>query len=295
MSMFQKYPQNPVLGNETTGTFFDAYVMWDGDRYRMDFSYRAKGACAVAFSEDGINWSEPLLTLEANPESGWEDQINRNCVLFVDGLYRMWYTGQARGYSYIGYAQSSDGIHFERTMTEPILIPEYPWEKESVMNPCVLYENGVYRMWYSAGETYEPNVIAYAESSDGIHWNKRRANPIFVREPQNWYEQDRIGGCSVLKTEDMGYVMFYIGYEDIDTARICAASSENGITGWVRCPENPIISPDPGQWDSEACYKPAVVWDEVNKKWMLWYNGRTKSSEYIGLAECSTRDLFGRV
>lgn len=89
MSMFRKYSQNPVLGNETTGTFFDAYVIRDGDRYRMDFSYRAKGACAVAFSEDGINWSEPLLTLEANPESGWEDQINRNCVLFVDGLYRM--------------------------------------------------------------------------------------------------------------------------------------------------------------------------------------------------------------
>ena len=81
----------------------------------------------------------------------------------------MWYTGQARCHSYIGYAESKDGIHFERKTPEPILIPEYPWEDASVMNPCVLYEDGKYRMWYSAGETYEPNVNAYAESDDGIN------------------------------------------------------------------------------------------------------------------------------
>ena len=90
----------------------------------------------------------------------------------------------------------------------------------------------------------------------------------------------------------MGYVMFYIGYKDIDTACICVAKSENGITEWKRSELNPIIFPGKGMWDSEACYKPTVVWNEKDNKWMLWYNGRTGVREYIGYAEFGKRDLF---
>ena len=77
----------------------------------------------------------------------------------------MWYTGQARGYSFIGYAKSDDGLHFMRVIDEPVLISERLWEGMSVMNPCVLYEDGIFKMWYAAGETYEPNVLAYAEAT----------------------------------------------------------------------------------------------------------------------------------
>ena len=178
---FIKYPSTPVFGNVETGTVFDAYVWIDNGRYRMDFSWRPKKSCGVTFSDDGINWEEAKITLTNDLDSGWEDDVNRNCVLKVDGVYKMWYTGQARGYSFIGYAESYDGINFKRR-EEPVMIAEYPWEKEAVMNPCVIYENGIYRMWYSAGECYEPNVNAYAESSDGINWNKSRINPIFVCE-----------------------------------------------------------------------------------------------------------------
>ena len=289
---FTKYENNPVFGNKEMGTAFDAYVTYDGGKYRMDFSWRRKRSTAVTFSDDGIHFSEPIITLAPEPDNGWEDNINRNCVLFIDGIYKMWYTGQSSGRSNIGYAESSDGIHFERTRTEPVLTTEYPWEKESVMNPCVLYENGKYRMWYSAGETYEPNVNAYAESDDGIHWVKYAGNPIFECDKANFYEKDRVGGCQVIKTDDMGYVMFYIGYEDIDTARICAARSADGITGWVRSPLNPIIEPDKGMWDGDACYKPTVVWNEAERKWMLWYNGRLGEDEFIGLAEYGKRELF---
>ncbi len=291
MKNFTKYDKNPVFGNEKTGTVFDVYITRDENRYRMDFSWRSKKACAVSFSDDRFHWSEPQITLNYDESTGWEDEINRNCVLKIDGIYKMWYTGQARGYSYIGYAESVDGIRFERKCDEPILIPEFPWEGESVMNPCILYENGEYRMWYSAGETYEPNVLAYATSEDGIHWNKKRFNPIFVCEPNNIYEQERIGGCQVIKMEDE-YYLFYIGYEDINTARICVAKSKDGIVQWERSPLNPIISPDAGMWDADACYKPSVIWNEEEHKWMLWYNGRNGSQEFIGFAEFDQKDLF---
>lgn len=291
-SKFIKYENNPVLGSKELGTCFDVYVTRENDRYRMDFSWRSKKALAVTFSDDGINWEEPQITLQNNLESGWEDDINRNCVLKIDGKYKMWYTGQARGYSFIGYAESDDGLHFYRPLNEPVLISERAWEGFSVMNPCVLYENGIYKMWYAAGETYEPNILAYAESTDGINWTKSKINPIFVADKENFYEQDRVGGCQVIKTEDMGYLMFYIGYENIDKARICVARSDNGITGWKKYEGNPIVSPDKGMWDEDACYKPSFLWNEETKQWMLWYNGRRKTDEFIGVVFCNVRKFF---
>lgn len=138
-------------------------------------------------------------------------------------------------------------------------------------------------MWYSAGETYEPNVICYAISIDRINWRKHRANPVFTRDTNNIYEQNRIGGCQVIKYKN-GYLMFYIGYEDIDTARICRAWSPDGIARWKRFESNPIISSDKNKWDGDACYKPSVVYEKDKNRWLLWYNGRKANEEYIGLA-----------
>lgn len=291
-NLFKKYENNPVLGSQELGTCFDVYVTEYDGRYRMDFSWRTKKALAVSFSDDGINWSEPVITIAVNKNSGWEDNVNRNCVLKIDGKYKMWYTGQARGYSFIGYAESDDGINFTRASDMPVMIPEYPYEGESVMNPCVLYEDGIYKMWYAAGETYEPNVLAYATSRDGIKWEKSRINPIFTKDKSNVYEQDRVGGCQVIKTEDMGYLMFYIGYENIDKAQICAAHSENGITGWEKLAENPVVTPDDGMWDADACYKPSFLWDKKNNRWLLWYNGRNGTDEFVGMASAEGRKLF---
>lgn len=291
-NIFKKYENNPVLGNEKLGTCFDVYVTMDNGMYRMDFSWRKKGALAVCFSDNGVDWSEPVITLDADKKSGWEDMVNRNCVLKIDGKYKMWYTGQARGYSFIGYAESDDGIHFEKVCGNPVMIPENPWEKESVMNPCVICEDGLYKMWYAAGETYEPNALGYAESSDGINWKKSKINPVFTADKENIYEQDRVGGCQVIKTEDMGYLMFYIGYENIDKAQICAARSANGIAGWEKFSQNPIVAPSPDMWDADACYKPSVIWNGDKNRWMLWYNGRKGINEYIGMVTLDGREIF---
>lgn len=279
--IFTKYTDNPILGDEDTGSIFDAYVSKKDNIYRMDYSWRKEKALAVSFSEDGFNWSEPYITLSSNDGSGWEDDVNRNCVLEIDGKYKMWYTGQSNGFSYIGYAESNDGLNFERCFEKPILNPQFDWEGKSVTNPCVLYEEGVYKMYYAAGETYEPNVIGYAESLDGIEWVKKD-KPVLEAYKNNEWEKDRVGGVQVIKT-DTNYLMFYIGYENIDIANICLAYSIDGIE-WVRYDNNLVIKPDVNSWDGDACYKPTVVWDEDNNRWMLWYNGRNEDCEYIGLA-----------
>ena len=284
---FTKYGDGPVFGSKETGTMFDAYVWKDHGRLRMDVSWRPKMALAVTFSDDGIHWDEPQITLECDPTTG-ENNLNRNCVIpdpKGDG-YLMWYSSQywegGHGKSWIGIARSDDGIHFERFYKDPVLVPEADFEKESVMNPFVMYENGKFRMWYAAGETYEPNAICYAESDDGIHWEKYANNPMFCCAPENEYEQNRIGAVQILK-EDDGYLMFYIGYRDINTACICAARSKDGITNWHRVPENPLVTPTPGTWDEHSCYKPGVVRAE-DGTYHIWYNGRRNGDEFIGYA-----------
>ena len=285
-SFFTKYPNNPIFGDEKTGTLFDVYVTPQKDGLlRMDLSWRANNTTAVSFSEDGVRWKPLRATLAPEPKSGWEDLVNRNCVLKTGNTYQMWYTGQADGRSYIGFAESDDGLHFRRVQTGPVLVPETLWEHLSVMNPCVLFESGRYRMWYSAGETYEPNVLCYAESDDGLHWKKSPLNPILTNAPQNSYERERIGGCQILPHKELGYLLFYIGYRDIHTACICCACSRDGVTGFRRCKHNPLVLPTPGAWDADACYKPSAVYDEAKDTWRIWYNGRKGGAEYIGLAE----------
>lgn len=189
----------------------------------MYLSWRPQRAIAICESENGKDWTELQIVLTNDGETGWEDDINRSSVVYHGDIYYMWYTGQRGESSKIGLATSKDGIHFEK-YGAPVMVPEYSWEKASIMNPCVIWddEEQMFKMWYAAGEQYEPNVIAYATSLDGINWSKRET-PIYSKT-EKWYERDRIGGCDVVKTDD-GYIMFYIGYEDVYTARICVAHS----------------------------------------------------------------------
>ena len=289
---WKKYEGNPVLGSSELGTCFDVHVMKTEDGYDMHFSWRPKKALAVCKSVDGINWSYPQIYMNRDLECGWMDDVNRNCIVKRGDEWHMWFTGQARGYSYIGYATSDDGVNWTRYSDQPVMFSERPYEGASIMNPFVLWDEDLklFRMWYAAGEQYEPNTLAYATSKDGIHWDKLPANPIFVANDENPYEQDRIGACHIEKYNGW-YYMFYIGYEDIDTARICLARSKNGVTNWQKLPHGPIVSSSDDGWDADACYKPSVIRDDENNRWLLWYNGRRVHSEYIGLVIHEGLDL----
>lgn len=287
---WEKYANGPLLGGQY-GTCFDISMLIEGEEVVMYFSWRDCHSIARVTSRDGIHWSEPVICLEPRktPER-WENVINRPYVLYREGQYHMWYTGQyivdegrgEGGFSHIFYAVSDDGVHFQRVRTEPVLSPEAPWEKNSVMCPTVLWDEDsqLYRMWYSGGEQYEPDSIGHATSPDGIHWTKWEANPVFNSKPELHWEKAKVGGCQMIY-EDGWYWMFYIGYQNVDYAQIGMARSRDGITNWERSSNNPIIAPSEDGWDAEACYKPFVLKREDG--WWLWYNGRRGKHEQIGL------------
>ncbi len=293
---WRKYDGNPVLGGQL-GTCFDVSVLSEEGAYRMYFSWRPRKSIALVESSDGVHWGEPRIALAPNPDSGWEDDVNRPAVLKRDAGYHMWYTGQwkpgaADGRSSIGYATSEDGVTWRRRSDAPVLSAVLPWEKAAVMCPHVMWnaEARVFRMWYSGGEQYEPDAIGYATSPDGLHWTKWPHNPIFAADPAHEWEQHKVTACQVIRRGEW-YVMFYIGFQDEHTARIGLARSRDGIADWQRHPANPIVSPDDGAWDGDACYKPFAVYDEGRDRWLLWYNGRRGPLEQIGLAIHEGEDL----
>jgi len=286
---WKKYSKNPVLGGDL-GTCFDISVLKEGDTYRMWFSWRPKKSLALVESKDGIQWSKPEIVLGLNGKTDWENDLNRPVVIKNGERYQMWYTGQARGKSWIGYATSKDGKAWKRESDKPVLSAEQTWEKVAVMCPHVIYDDKakLYRMWYSGGEQHEPNAIGYATSEDGLKWTKHENNPIFRPDPKSDWEKERVTACQVIRQGDW-HVMFYIGFRDVNHAQIGIARSKDGITDWKRLSANPVIRPGKDKWDHDAVYKPYAIYD--GNKWLLWYNGRKGGVEQIGLALHEGEDL----
>jgi len=284
-----KYKDNPVLGRQY-GTCFDICVLQEPGKFRMWVSWRPKQSVAITESVDGVHWMPPEIVLGPRSETGWEDDINRPIVVHRKDGYHMWYTGQAKGRSAIGYATSTDGIAWVRQSEKPVLVSEAPWEGVAVMCPHVMWDaaNHLWKMWYSGGQQYEPNAIGYATSKDGLRWDKHAANPVLAPDSRFEWEKNRVAAAQILFWKGW-YYAFYVGFRDIDHAQIGMARSKDGITGWTRHAGNPIVRPTPEGWDADACYKPFAVYS--NGGWKLWYNGRNNHLEQIGLVTRSEQNL----
>lgn len=276
-----KYTSDPVYGDQTTGTIFDPYVTIQHDSLIMSVSERTTGNIIRLSSIDGIHWKKTNTMLTCRPNT-WEHIVNRSCILYTDTIWHMWYTGQSPEIAWIGHATSLDGYEYERD-TNPALLPTLEYEGVSVMNPCVIYNKykECFQMWYAAGENYEPDAIFYAESDDALHWKKLN-KPVLTKYQKHLWEQAKVGGCDVKIINDSTYLMYYIGYKNINSANICYAISKDGVN-WRRPSANLILSPTKGSWDCDAVYKPTFInWKGVD---LLWYNGRKGNKEYIGLAK----------
>lgn len=272
--------KKPVLDRKW-GTVFDPWVRIENNIFVMYVSERKIGSITRYTSKNGVDWENRTIILEGIKES-WEELVNRPCCIKIGEKWYLWYTGQKNGKSCIGLAISYDGISFTRISQNPVLVPSGNIEKDAVMNPCVIYKNGTFRMWYATGESYEPDVLCLAESIDGIKWKKYDNNPVL--SPSYFeFEKVKVGGCDIIENNNR-LEMYYIGYQNIDTGRICKAVSYDDGYSWDRESSNPLISPTRGGWDAHSIYKPTVVKCLESGTLYLWYNGRYNQDEYIGLA-----------
>ena len=196
--------REPLLSPGLLGTFDDAGVtssclVRDEGRFYLFYTGWTRGVSVPFYLNAGVAVSDdegrtfrrhsaaPLLDRNAvDPyltASPW--------VLVESGIWRMWYVsgtqwrerpnGPQHSY-HIKYAESADGTTWRRSGLACI---DYGSPNEHAFGrPCVIRDAGRYRMWYSfRGDAYR---IGYAESTDGIRWQRMDAEAGIDVSADGW-------------------------------------------------------------------------------------------------------------
>lgn len=116
-------------------------------------------------------------------------------IIHSENKWEMWYVSGRhwvnleqglKHYYNIGYANSNDGINWNRNGT--ICINFENDHEYAIARPSVLIDKGIYRMWYcyrasKASETYR---IGYAESLDGLAWTRMDERSGITVSEEGW-------------------------------------------------------------------------------------------------------------
>jgi len=265
------------------------------DQYRVYFSGRdEKGRAQIGYFEvdmanpKAILWVSDRPVIGLGPMGSFDDNgVTSSWVVNHNGKKYQYYTGWSLGvtvpfYFYIGLAVSEDGgKSFHKISNAPVL-ERNEIDPYLTASPCVLIEDGVWRMWYVSGTKWEIENnqpkhyyhIKYTESFDGLHWDKKDIVCIDYQSP----DEHAISRPCVIKENGI-YKMWYSHRGK--SYRIGYAESKDGIE-WERKDEEVGIDVSESGWDSEMIEYP-YVFDHDGNRYML-YNGNGYGSTGIGLA-----------
>ena len=179
------------------------------------------------------------------------------------------------------FVEYAEGSILDRNLDDPIF----------ATIPCVLIENGTWRAWYISCTHWqeingrmEPNyLIKYAESKNGIHWQRYKDPCIHYS-----FEGEALGRPWVIK-ENNHYHMWYsqrgsLNYRERNGQpyKIGYARSKDGLI-WERLDEASGIERSATSWDSEMmCY--CSVFTHNSQQYML-YNGNGFGKAGFGYAK----------
>lgn len=194
-------------------------------------------------------------------------------------------------YNSVGLAISMDnGKSFTRFSEGPLWDRDYK-EPYFSASTCVIRHDGKWKCWYlscteylKVGDKYEPRYhLKYAESKDGINWDKRGIVAID-------YKDSNEGG--IVKASVMvesGFYKMWFSYRSLygfrterDRGyRIGYAESANGIE-WTRRDESAGIELSIDGWDSQMMAYPHVI--SVGERLYMFYNGNSFGRDGFGYA-----------
>ena len=206
------------------------------------------------------------------------------------GGLRLYYVGfqlvgKVKFLAFSGLAVSTDGgTRFERLAPTPIL-DRSPERLFIGAIHTVLHENGVWRVWFSAGNGWEtiggvpyPRYdIWYTESPDGRSF-PNPATRCLGTGPGEY----RIGRPRVRRLSP-GRLEMRFTYDTLDKRyRTGTALSADGVS-WERDDALTGIAPSASGWDSEMLCYPAVI--EVDGRHLMFYGGNGMGRTGFGVAE----------
>jgi hypothetical protein len=256
-----------------------------------DISNRSHGA----FIDVDFNNKYNIVNISQNPiispgEIGLFDDSGAQPCCFVEHNNKqyLYYVGWSLCQSipfrtFLGLAIKNDSdLLFKKYSSAPIM----SWTKDepySIGWVFVLHHDNKFKMWYECNINWininnnyvHYFVIKYAESDDGINWNRFNKISIPIEEDENVVSRP-----SLIIENDI-YKMWY-SYKKNGFYRIGYAESLDGIN-WLRKDNEVGIDVSEDGWDSEQIEYP-FVFNHKGERYML-YNGNGYGKSGFGLAQ----------
>jgi predicted GH43/DUF377 family glycosyl hydrolase len=142
--------------------------------------------------------------------------------------------------------------------------PSGSFDDAGTINPCVMLDGGLYKMWYGAydGSIYR---IAYATSTDGTNWTKYGV--VLPNGAAGQPDSRHAADCTVQK-EAGAYKMWYSANNG-SCWRIMHANSTDGIN-WTKLGVALDLGPA-GSLDDAQTLNPSVI--KIGGEYRLYYAG----------------------
>lgn len=239
---------------------------------------------------------EPVLELG---ERGTFDENGTSypCMIKHNKKWYMYYTGWIPAVMVpfmvdLGLAVGDDFKKFNRLSKAP-LFAKTNEEYLSIGSVFVMKDQEVWRMWYTCFKRWCKDEnglkhyynIKYAESKDGINWQRKNKVCIDFKSDEEY----AISRPSVLKINS-SYHMWY-SYRG-EKYKIGYAVSDDAIH-WIRLDNKLSLDISPEGWDSEmVCYP--FVFKQKNRLYML-YNGNGYGKTGLGLAVLDEIELLRNI
>jgi len=267
----------------------------DGDIFRVYFCARDRSNRAqVGYFEIDITRPEEIIYVHDTPVIGLgplgafdDNGAIGSWLVNVNGRKYYYYSGMMLGitvpfYFYLGLAISEDGGRTFHKFSHSPILDRNAVDPYLTGHACVLRENSIWKMWYVSGQRWEVEDskpkhyyhVKYAESTDGLNWDRRGAVCIDFQSEDEY----AIGRPCVIKENGL-YRMWY-SYRG-QSYRIGYAESANGLN-WQRKDDQVGIDVSDAGWDSEMI-EYAHVFAHKGEQYML-YNGDGYGKTGVGLA-----------
>lgn len=236
-----------------------------------------------------VSAAPPVAAAPLAPDSAtsWEaTSISAPVVIKVGSGYKMWYQGRGLNFYYhfadLGLAESADGITWVKSAANPVLRPgdTGQWDDDYRGQLSVIYDGGLFRMWYSGARSSGAWQTGYATSADGLNWQIYAGNPVLRAGAPGSWDETEADAPSVIKDGAL-YKMWYHGCDAAcETYSIGYATSSDGMT-WSKA-AGPVLLPTAGQWDQGG-----LLWPRVFKNgstYELWYHSFDGTTNKLGRA-----------
>jgi sucrose-6-phosphate hydrolase SacC (GH32 family) len=169
----------------------------------------------------------------------WDRKIReRGYILHEGDTYRLWYTGypgEREDTKYLGYATSTDGLHWTRYPGNPI------FDKGWTEDVCVVKHEGTYYLFAEGRD----DIAHLLTSKDGIQWEEQ--GPLDIRSTSGKPLSPGPRGTPVVWVEGPTWYLFY---ERGDRGVWLARSTDRKV--WTNVQDEPVLTKGPEAYDSQA-------------------------------------------